>query len=87
MLYSRFCIKKMGIPFTLIILQQLDTITFSYFLEISKNLLYNIVESKLDTGAFGFDGGGRGKSCRSSFPTRKTGSVNINANNEYAYAA
>jgi len=26
MLYSRFCIKKMGIPLTLIILQQLDTI-------------------------------------------------------------
>ena len=26
MLYSWFCIKKMGIPLTLIILQQLDTI-------------------------------------------------------------
>jgi len=38
-------------------------------------------------GAFGFDGGSRGKSCRSSFPTRKSGNVNINANNEYAYAA
>jgi hypothetical protein len=29
MLYSRFCIKKMGIPLTLIILQQLDTIPIS----------------------------------------------------------
>ncbi|MGB3979039.1 MAG: hypothetical protein WBK73_08540 [Tepidanaerobacteraceae bacterium] len=33
MLYSRFCIKKMGIPFTLIILQQLDTIVVHVVVE------------------------------------------------------
>jgi hypothetical protein len=36
MLYSRFCIKKMGIPLTLIILQQLDTIPASLTVDKSK---------------------------------------------------
>jgi len=33
MLYSRFCIKKMGIPLTLIILQQLDTILNELYID------------------------------------------------------
>ena len=53
-----------------------------------KNVLcYIIIWTQITMGAFGFDGGGRDKSCRSSIPTRKSGSVNINAKNDYAYAA
>jgi hypothetical protein len=40
MLYSRFCIKKMGIPLTLIILQQLDTIEFVCFIEFFFEICY-----------------------------------------------
>jgi len=47
MLYSRFCIKKMGIPLTLIILQQLDTIFYANKFAIMFLLRYNIKLSSM----------------------------------------
>jgi len=47
MLYSRFCIKKMGIPFTLIILQQLDTINCLKNVAYKTGLVYNTTFSEM----------------------------------------
>ncbi|MFY9415141.1 MAG: hypothetical protein WAP27_10365, partial [Tepidanaerobacteraceae bacterium] len=44
MLYSRFCIKKMGIPLTLIILQQLDTIDTYLLIDKAAKEFINEVE-------------------------------------------